>query len=77
MFFLTNEKIIEILFVVLFVLIFTHNEDFVFKTLTTTCDNFTIKGKLINNDEKVGVIKVAHASTEDSPIFENFSKSRK
>ena len=37
-------------------------------------NNFTIKGKLINNDEKVGVIKVAHASTEDSPIFENFSK---
>ena len=46
--------------------IFMYNKD--------NSNNFTIKGKLINNDEKVGVIKVAHASTEDSPIFENFSK---
>lgn len=69
--------IIVILFVVLFVLIFTHNEDFVFKTLTTTCDNFTIKGSISYNKDKssIYISNIKYCGKEDNTLYDSISST--
>lgn len=69
--------IIVVLFVVLFVLIFTHNEDFVFKTLTTTCDNFTIKGSISYNKDKssIYISNIKYCGKEDNTLYDSISST--
>lgn len=69
--------IIVILFIILLVLIFTHNEDFVFKTLTTTCDNFTIKGSISYNKDKssIYISNIKYCGKEDNTLYDSISST--
>lgn len=69
--------IIVILFIILLVLIFTHNEDFVFKTLTTTCDNFTIKGSISYNKDKssIYISNIKYCGEEDNTLYDSISST--
>lgn len=40
----------------------------------TETDNFIIDGRIINNDDKNGTIKIAYGSTDNSLNFKNYSK---
>lgn len=37
-------------------------------------DNFIINGRIINNDDKNGIVKIAYGSTDNSLNFKNYSK---
>ena len=69
--------IIIILFIMLIILIFTHNEDFVFKTLTTTCDNFTIKGSISYNKDKssIYISNIKYCGKEDNTLYDSISST--
>lgn len=69
--------IIVILFIILIILIFTHNEDFVFKTLTTTCDNFTIKGSISYNKDKssIYISNIKYCGKEDNTLYDSISST--
>lgn len=64
-----------VLFIILLIIIFTHNEDFEFKTLTTTCDDFTIKGSISYNKDKssIYVSNIKYCGKEDKVLYDSIS----
>ena len=66
-----------VLFIILLIIIFTHNEDFEFKTLTTTCDDFTIKGSISYNKDKssIYVSNIKYCGKEDKVLYDSISST--
>ena len=66
-----------VLFIILLIIIFTHNEDFEFKTLTTTCDDFTIKGSISYNKDKssIYVSNIKYCGNEDKVLYDSISST--
>lgn len=66
-----------ILFIILLIIIFTHNEDFEFKTLTTTCDDFTIKGSISYNKDKssIYISNIKYCGKEDKVLYDSISST--
>ena len=66
-----------VLFIILLIIIFTHNEDFEFKTLTTTCDDFTIKGSISYNKDKTSIYvsNIKYCGKEDKVLYDSISST--
>ncbi len=66
-----------ILFIILLIIIVTHNEDFEFKTLTTTCDDFTIKGSISYNKDKssIYISNIKYCGEEDKVLYDSISST--
>lgn len=66
-----------VLFIILLIIIFTHNENFEFKTLTTTCDDFTIKGSISYNKDKssIYVSNIKYCGKEDKVLYDSISST--
>lgn len=62
-----------ILFILLFI-VFTHSKDFTFKTITTSCDEFTISGSAAYNKDKTSIyISNIEFCGKDNKVYSNIN----
>lgn len=55
--------------------VFTSNDNFEFKTLSTSCDNFKIRGSISYNDNKsaIYITDIEYCKEEDSILYKNIN----
>lgn len=61
-----------IIIIIIFLIVILNNDAFVFKTLSTTCDNFTISGSISYNKDKSSIFisNVKYCGGNDSTIYD-------
>lgn len=65
--------ILTILISIIILLVNTNNKDFNFKTLSTTCKDFTISGSIAYNDKKsaIYITNINYCGDEDNSLYTN------
>ena len=65
--------IIFLILIVIIVIISSKNSNFNFKTLSTTCDDFTLQGSISYNDSKsaIYITNIEYCGEEDNNLYKN------
>ncbi len=69
--------IVIAIFLILFIIILNSRNDFVFKTLSSNCDNFNISGSISYNNNKsaIYITNITYCGEEDSTIYKKIECS--
>ena len=69
--------IIIFLIITFTIVIFTHNDNFIFKMLGTTCDNFIVNGSISYNKDKssIYISNIKYCGEEDNTLYDSISST--